>query len=116
MLQNDEELVVPGGKRDREVSGPAPSSNRDAVHEQRARAHGADREAAVGRRMVQPESSGESHCRRLSEACLRGKTNPPGSGERVVETGPCGQGDPREDEKRGGQGEKAARRLPPGGR
>ena len=116
MPQEDEKLVVPDRERDPEVAGPAAVSNRHAVHEQRTRPHGADPEAAGGRRLVQPEFSREGHGRGLSEARLRGETDPPGSGERVGETGPRGQGNAREDEKRGGIGEKVARSSPPGGR
>src|ERR1039457_5910374 len=130
MPQENEELVVPGPKRDPEVAGPAAVSNRHAVHEQRARAHGADTDAAGGRRpghpefsragggrrRVEPEFSREGRGRGLSEARLRGETDPPGSGERVGETGPRGHGDAREDDKRGGVAEKAAWSSPPGGR
>jgi hypothetical protein len=116
MPQENEKLVVPGGERDPEVAGPAAVSNRHAVHEQRAGAHGADTEVAGGRRLVQPEFSREGHGRGLSEARLRGETDPPGSGERVGDTGPRGHGDAREDDKRGGVGEKAAWSSPPGGR
>ena len=112
MPKENEKLVVPGGKRDREVAAPAPVSNRDAVHEERARADRADPEAARRRRLVQPESSRKGHGRRLSEARLRSRTDPPGRGERVGNTGPRGHGDAREGEKRGGVDEKTARGSP----
>ena len=116
MPQEDQKLVVSGSQRDRKITAPAPVPDRHAVHEQRARAHGTDPEAPGGRRLVQPELRCEGHGRGFSEARLGGVPDPPGSGERVGKTGSRGQGDGREDEKRGGVGEKAARRLPRGGR
>ena len=116
MPQEDEELVVPGRERDREVADPAAVPDRDAVHEQRARTYGADPEPSGGRRPVQPEFSREGHSRGLSEASLGGVTDPPGSGERVGETGSRGHCDAHENEKRGGVRKEAVWRSPRGGR
>jgi hypothetical protein len=108
--------VVPGRERDRESTDPAALCDRHAVHEERARAQGADPEASGRRRLVQPEFGREGHVRGQSPARPGGVTDPPGSGERVGKAGPRGHSDARENEKRGGAGEKAARGLPEGDR
>jgi len=114
--QDDEDLVIAGRERGREVARTRAFSNRHTVHEDRARSHGAQPEARAGRRTRQPEPRREGHVPGRPEACLVVETDPPGAREGVGKAGPDGPGDAREDEKRRCDGEKAVRPRPCGDR
>ncbi len=116
MPEDDENLVIPRRELCREVARTRAFSNRHAVHEDGARAHGAQPETRAGRRPRQPEARREGHGRGLSAACRRGKTDPPCSGEGVGKASPRGQDDAREGEERRGEREKAMRSSPPADR
>jgi hypothetical protein len=114
--EDDEDLVVPGRERSREVAHTRALSNRHAVHEDRARAHGVQPEARARRRPRQPEPRHEGHVPGRPEACLIVETDPPGTREGVGKADPDGPGDAREDEKHRNDGEKVVRPRPCGDR
>jgi hypothetical protein len=116
MPEDDEDFVLAGAQRQREVAGARAFADARAVNEHPARADGPDPEARGGRRPVQAEPRGEDDLRGRAEAGPVGEPDPRRSPQGVRETPARVERDPREDEERRGEREEAARGRPPGDR
>ena len=116
MPEDDDHLVVPGRKRDREVACTGAFRDRHSVHVHGPDAHGAELDARAWRRPLQPEPCRESQLRGRTKARLVPEADPPGARKGVGQSASDSDHQTREDEKRHGEREKAAGRRPPGDR
>jgi hypothetical protein len=115
MAQDDDELVVPGPERDRELGRSRPLGDLPAVHEEGPGAHGPQFQARAGRGSLEPKRRRERDLGGRSEVRVPPVTDPPGTRERVGQARPEGQGRPEDDEESDREGEEEAR-TPPDGR
>jgi len=97
MPEDDDHLVIPGRKRDREVARAGTFRDRLAVHVHGPGPYGAELDAGAWRRPLQPEPCRESQLHGRTEARLVPEADPPGVRKGVGQAGSDSEHQTRED-------------------